>query len=96
MTKLVKSWVSPAREISNGDRTVHDKQTDSGNSEPRRTAFRGRAHPSVDKIIRVNQAGERAAVMIYAGQTAVLRKTAVGDSVQVNQNNFTTFYINDL
>ncbi len=38
----------------------------------------------IDKIIRVDQAGELAADRIYAGQMAVLGRTDVGPTIQVN------------
>jgi demethoxyubiquinone hydroxylase (CLK1/Coq7/Cat5 family) len=37
----------------------------------------------IDKIIRVDQAGELAADRIYAGQMAVLGRTDVGPTIQV-------------
>jgi demethoxyubiquinone hydroxylase (CLK1/Coq7/Cat5 family) len=38
----------------------------------------------IDKIIRVDHAGELAADRIYAGQMAVLGRTDVGPTIQVN------------
>jgi ubiquinone biosynthesis monooxygenase Coq7 len=38
----------------------------------------------IDRIIRVDQAGELAADRIYAGQMAVLGRTDVGPTIQVN------------
>jgi ubiquinone biosynthesis monooxygenase Coq7 len=37
----------------------------------------------IDKIIRVDQAGELAADRIYAGQMAILGRTDVGPTIQV-------------
>jgi demethoxyubiquinone hydroxylase (CLK1/Coq7/Cat5 family) len=37
----------------------------------------------IDKIVRVDQAGELAADRIYAGQMAVLGRTDVGSTIQV-------------
>jgi ubiquinone biosynthesis monooxygenase Coq7 len=37
----------------------------------------------IDKIIRVDQAGELGADRIYAGQMAVLGRTDVGPTIQV-------------
>ena len=37
----------------------------------------------IDKIIRVDQAGELAADRIYAGQMSVLGRTDVGPTIQV-------------
>lgn len=38
----------------------------------------------IDRIIRVDQAGELAADRIYAGQMAVLGRTDVGPTIQVH------------
>ena len=38
----------------------------------------------IDRIIRVDQAGELAADRIYAGQMAVLGRTDVGPTIQVS------------
>ena len=43
----------------------------------------GRPRPNIDKIIRVDHAGELGADRIYAGQMAVLGKTSVGPTIQV-------------
>ena len=43
-----------------------------------------RPHPTVDKVIRVDHAGEFGADRIYAGQVAVLGKTEVGHVIKVN------------
>ena len=43
-----------------------------------------RPHPSIDRIIRVNHAGERGADRIYAGQMAVLGNTSSGPVVKVS------------
>ncbi len=42
-----------------------------------------RPHPAVDKVIRVDHAGEFVANRIYAGQVAVLGETEVGELIQV-------------
>lgn len=42
-----------------------------------------RPHPSIDRMIRVNQAGEFAANRICAGQAAVLGSTETGPLIQV-------------
>lgn len=46
-------------------------------------ALTSRPHTTVDKIIRVDHAGEYGANRIYAGQAAVLGKSEVGDLIQV-------------
>ena len=43
-----------------------------------------RPHSAVDKIIRVDHAGEFGADQIYAGQAAVLEKSEVGPLIQVS------------
>lgn len=43
----------------------------------------GKTKQLIDKIIRVDQAGELAADRIYAGQMAVLGRTDVGPTIQV-------------
>ena len=77
ITELVKSW---RRRVSSyvKDPEVHDRLTN-----PKPLLFREQPHPAVDKMIRVNQAGERAAVMMCAGQIAVLGKTALGNCIEV-------------
>ena len=45
-----------------------------------------RPHPSVDKVIRVDHAGEFGADRIYAGQAAVLGQSEVGDIIKVNRS----------
>lgn len=42
-----------------------------------------RPHPSIDRIVRVDHAGEFGADRIYAGQMAVLGNTASGPIVKV-------------
>ena len=42
-----------------------------------------RPHPSIDRIVRVDHAGEFGADRIYAGQMAVLGNTASGTIVKV-------------
>lgn len=39
----------------------------------------------IDRIIRVDQAGELAADRIYAGQMAVLGRTDIGPTIQVHR-----------
>lgn len=43
---------------------------------------RPRASPLIDEIIRINHAGELGADRIYAGQHAILGKTAVGPTLE--------------
>ena len=68
----------------NEDTVSSDERSDILDTSPRK--FREVAHPTLDRMIRVNQAGERAAVMIYAGQLAVLGKADDDKSIQVCQN----------
>jgi demethoxyubiquinone hydroxylase (CLK1/Coq7/Cat5 family) len=49
----------------------------------------------IDKIIRVDHAGEFGANQIYKGQLAVLGKTNVGPVIQVNLYNIFNDTIND-
>ena len=42
-----------------------------------------RANPSIDRIVRVDHAGELGADRIYAGQMAILGRTSVGSTIQV-------------
>ena len=42
-----------------------------------------KANPHIDRIIRVNHAGELGADRIYAGQMAILGRTSVGPTIQV-------------
>lgn len=60
------------------DSEIHDRLP---GSKP--LLFRQQPHPAIDKMIRVNQAGERAAVMICAGQIAILGKTTLGNCIEV-------------
>ena len=78
MTELVKSW---RRRVSSyvKDPELHNRLTNS--NKP--LLFRQQPHPALDKMIRVNQAGERAAVMICAGQIAILGKTALDNCIKV-------------
>ena len=46
-------------------------------------ALVGRPRPHIDRIIRVDHAGELGADRIYAGQMAVLGRTNVGPTIQV-------------
>ena len=78
MLELVKSWRRHVASSSVEDPVMHDRPT---NSKP--LLFRQQPHPTLDKMIRVNQAGERAAVMIYAGQIAVLGNTAINNCIEV-------------
>ena len=43
-----------------------------------------KADEMVDRIIRVDHAGEYGADRIYAGQLAVLQNSSVGPTIQVN------------
>ncbi|XP_068675131.1 5-demethoxyubiquinone hydroxylase, mitochondrial-like [Montipora foliosa] len=47
-----------------------------------RKEFVGRPRPHIDRIIRVDHAGELGANRIYAGQMAVLGRTSVGPTIQ--------------
>ena len=42
-----------------------------------------RPHPTVDRVIRINHAGEFGADRIYAGQAAVLGSSSVGPLIKV-------------
>ena len=44
----------------------------------------GRPRPHIDKIVRVDHAGELGADRIYAGQMAVLGRTSVGPTIEVS------------
>lgn len=44
----------------------------------------GRPKPLIDRIVRVDHAGELGADRIYAGQMAILGKTSVGPTIQVS------------
>ena len=83
MTALVRTWAREASSHSSEDPPVRDKLNE---TEQRKRLFQSQSHPAVDKMIRVNQAGERAAVMIYAGQSAVLGKAQLGNLIQVSSS----------
>ena len=51
---------------------------------PRTRHYATRPHPSIDRMIRVDHAGERGADRIYAGQMAVLGNTSSGPVVKVS------------
>lgn len=71
--------------------TVRGRQTsnsaeDSGASDDHKTeVFQvpSRPHPTVDRVVRVNHAGEFGADRIYAGQAAVLGNSSVGPVIKV-------------
>lgn len=46
-------------------------------------SFTSRPHPTIDRMIRVDHAGEFGADRIYAGQVAILGDTSVGPVVKV-------------
>ena len=46
--------------------------------------FPRRPHPTVDRVIRINHAGEFGADRIYAGQAAVLSSSSVGPLIKVS------------
>lgn len=46
----------------------------------------GRPRPHIDRIIRVDHAGELGADRIYAGQMAVLGRTSTGPTIQVRNS----------
>lgn len=48
-----------------------------------RRTYVGRPRPHIDRILRVDHAGELGADRIYAGQMAILGKTSVGPTIQV-------------
>lgn len=50
----------------------------------RERASTERANKEIDRIIRVDHAGELGADRIYAGQYAVLRHTSVGPVIKVS------------
>ena len=52
-----------------------------------------RANPNVDRIIRVDHAGELGADRIYAGQMAILGRTSVGPTIQVRNSLYTVRYV---
>ena len=85
MTTLVRTWAGEASSHSTEDPPVHNVHNKLNETEQRKRLFLSPCHPAVDKMIRVNQAGERAAIMIYAGQTAVLGKAQLGNLIQVSQ-----------
>ena len=94
MSKFVKSW---NRGLSSSSsikvEAEHEEQLNADTEQNQCSrVFQQLSHPTVDKIIRVNQAGERAAVMIYAGQTAVLGKSELGDCIQVRRDKSTKYY----
>ncbi|XP_029179870.2 5-demethoxyubiquinone hydroxylase, mitochondrial-like [Acropora millepora] len=47
-----------------------------------RRTYVGRPRPHIDRILRVDHAGELGADRIYAGQMAILGKTSVGPTIQ--------------
>lgn len=87
MLTLVRTWASETSSASmaSEDQPVH-VQDQVNETEQQLRVFQPQCHPTVDKMIRVNQAGERAAVMIYAGQAAVLGKAQFGSLIQVSHN----------
>lgn len=67
-------------------RQASDSAEDSGASDDHKTeVFQvpSRPHPTVDRAIRVNHAGEFGADRIYAGQAAVLGNSSVGPVIKV-------------
>lgn len=80
MATLLRFWARSLSSAAGESTTGHDKLN---NTELNQREYKQPAHPIVDRIIRVNQAGERAAVMIYAGQSAILGKDEDGDCIQV-------------
>lgn len=48
-----------------------------------RSSYSSRPDEMVDRIIRVDHAGEYGADRIYAGQLAVLENTSVGPTIEV-------------
>lgn len=86
VTTLVRTWAREVSSHSSEDPPVHNVHNKLNETEQRKGLFKSQSHPTVDKMIRVNQAGERAAVMIYAGQIAVLGKAQLGNLIQVSQS----------
>lgn len=74
---------------SEAPRAAEDRGAESISSGPRR--FSPRVHPTVERIIRVNHAGEFGAERIYAGQAAVLGNSSAGSVIQVNVCTLLTF-----
>ena len=69
-----------------GGRQASNSAEDSAASDDHRSeVFQvpPRPHPTVDRIIRVNHAGEFGADRIYAGQAAVLGNSSVGPVIKV-------------
>ena len=50
-----------------------------------------RANPNIDRIVRVDHAGELGADRIYAGQMAILGRTSVGPTIQVRNLRYVRF-----
>ena len=46
--------------------------------------YTSRPHPTIDRIVRIDHAGEFGANRIYAGQMAVLGNSSVGHVVKVS------------
>ena len=88
VVKPVKLWSRGVFSSSWRDSEAHERQTI---SKPQQLGQQ--LHPTLNKVIRANQAGERAAVMICAGQIAILGKAALDDDNEVNIN--TTNYVRD-
>ena len=80
MSSASSSFSEAASSRDEGD----DRASTDGEESPRK--FRSVAHPALDRMIRVNQAGERAAVMIYAGQLAVLGKADDDGCIKVRRS----------
>lgn len=67
---------------SGAPHATEDRDAESISTGP--MSFSPRVHPTVERIIRVNHAGEFGAERIYAGQAAVLENSSVGPVIQVN------------
>ena len=74
---------------SNSNPTESHINPPDASSEVKRVDSR-HPHPVIDRMVRVNQAGERSAVMIYAGQLAFLTKQEDRDTVKVK---FVLFFL---
>ena len=87
---VVGRLVSRSTSSSTSSSTVETQQPDDHEADPAAPyprRFSSRPHPIVDRIIRVNHAGEFGADRIYAGQAAVLGQSSVGPVIQVINHN---------
>ena len=66
----------------------------SGSHTMAKNASRGRPSDIVDRIIRVDHAGELGADRIYAGQMAVLGNSSAGRPIRVGNSFFFKYLVN--